>query len=68
MNTVITSDRNQRDNLLKETNESGILTRPVWKLIPDLQMYKNCPKEDLSTARWFAERIVNLPSSARAHA
>jgi aminotransferase in exopolysaccharide biosynthesis len=65
LNAVITSDKNQRDNLLKKTNESGIMTRPIWQLMPDLQMYKTCQKGDLTTAGWLAQRIVNLPSSAR---
>lgn len=65
LNAVITSDKNQRDALLKKTNESGIMTRPIWQLMSDLKMYKNCQKGDLTTARWLAQRIVNLPSSMR---
>ncbi len=68
LNSVITSDQTQRDDFLKITNESGIMTRPVWQLMPDLPMYKNCQKDDLENARWLARRIVNLPSSARINA
>ncbi|WP_022668249.1 LegC family aminotransferase [Desulfospira joergensenii] len=65
LNAVITKDRYGRDTLLKATNNAGVMTRPVWQLISDLDMYKNCQKGDLKNARWLQERIVNLPSSAR---
>ncbi|OGR20670.1 MAG: aminotransferase DegT [Desulfobacula sp. RIFOXYA12_FULL_46_16] len=65
LNAVMTADLRQRDDLLTKTNESGIATRPAWRLMPDLPMYKNCRKDDLKNARWLAERIVNLPSSVR---
>jgi len=68
LNTVITSDQTQRDDLLKKTNESGIMTRPAWQLMPALQMYKDCQKGDLENAKWLAKRIVNLPSSVRNNA
>lgn len=65
LNAVITSDKKQRDDLLKTTNDSGIMTRPIWQLMSDLEMYKSCPKGDLKNARWLHDRIVNLPSSVR---
>ena len=68
LNTVITADEKQRDDLLVQTNQAGIMTRLCWHLIPDLPMYKDCQKGELKTARRLAERIVNLPSSARANA
>jgi perosamine synthetase len=68
LNGVITKDKTQRDDLLKMTNQSGIMTRPIWRLMPDLLMYKNCLKGDLTNARWLVHRVVNLPSSARGNA
>ncbi len=68
LNTIMTSDKKQRDDLLKKTNEAGIMTRPAWQLMPDLRMYKNCQKGDLKNARLLVDRIVNLPSSARINA
>ncbi|MCG2775779.1 MAG: LegC family aminotransferase [Desulfobacterales bacterium] len=65
LNAVITSDKKQRDDLLKTTNDSGIMTRPIWQLMSDLEMYKQCQKGDLKNARWLHDRIVNLPSSVR---
>lgn len=68
LNAVITSDQNQRDDLLRKTNDFGIMTRPAWQLIPDLPMYKNCQKDGLENAGWLSKRVVNLPSSARINA
>lgn len=55
----------QRDDLLELTNEQGIMTRPIWTLINKLDMYKDCPKMDLSVAESLSRRVVNIPSSVR---
>lgn len=55
----------QRDSLLELTNEQGIMTRPIWTLINKLDMYKDCPKMDLSVAESLSRRVVNIPSSVR---
>lgn len=65
LNAVITSDKKQRDDLLKATNDSGVMTRPIWELLSNLEMYKKCQKGDLQNALWLRDRIVNLPSSVR---
>ncbi len=65
LNAVITSDKKQRDDFLKATNDSGVMTRPIWQLMSNLKMYKQCQKGDLKNARWLHDRIVNLPSSVR---
>lgn len=63
LNTLILDNPNDASNLIKITNDVGIMTRPAWTLIPDLPMYKDCPSADLSTARNLCSRIVNIPSS-----
>ena len=65
LNAVITSDKKQRDDLLKATNDAGVMTRPIWQLLSNLGMYKKCQKGDLKNALWLQDRIVNLPSSVR---
>jgi perosamine synthetase len=54
----------QRDVLLEQTNQQGIMTRPVWVLMHRLPMYQNCPRMDLGVAESLERRIVNIPSSA----
>lgn len=63
LNAVICSDRAQRDALLKATNDSGVMTRPIWTLMSRLPMHAGCRHGDLPNSEWLEDRIVNLPSS-----
>lgn len=63
LNAVICESREQRDALLKSTNEQGVMTRPIWALMNRLPIYTHCRKGDLSNAEWLEDRVVNLPSS-----
>lgn len=62
LNSVILSDKTERDQFLKVTNESGVMTRPIWKLMNTLSMFENAQCGDLNNALWLEERVVNLPS------
>jgi len=53
-----------RDKILEATNQSGIMTRPVWTLMHKLPMYKGCPRMELGTSEFLESALVNLPSSA----
>jgi aminotransferase in exopolysaccharide biosynthesis len=66
LNAVICDSREQRDALLKATNDKGVMTRPIWQLMTHLPIYQNCPRGDLATAEWLEARVVNLPSSVLA--
>jgi aminotransferase in exopolysaccharide biosynthesis len=63
LNTILLSNREERDNFLKSTNESGIMTRPVWELMNRLPMFKDVQTGDLTNSEWIADRLVNIPSS-----
>lgn len=63
LNAVICDGAEQRDALLKFTNDRGVMTRPIWALMTHLPIYAHCRKGDLSNAEWLESRIVNLPSS-----
>lgn len=54
----------ERDSLLTATNDSGLMTRPAWTLMHKLDMFKDCPKSDLSIAESIEARLINIPSSA----
>jgi aminotransferase in exopolysaccharide biosynthesis len=54
----------QRDALLKVTNESGIMTRPAWILMHELEPFRVCPRMDLSCAQSLTQRLINIPSSS----
>lgn len=63
LNAVICDSRQQRDALLKATNEKGVMTRPIWALMNHLPIYSHCRKGDLTEAELLEARVVNLPSS-----
>ena len=54
-----------REYFLKHTNESGIMTRPIWNLMYRLPMYADCQRDEQRNAEFLEERIVNIPSSVR---
>lgn len=58
-------DEKSRDHFLEYTNSNNVMTRPIWKLMFELPMYSNCQKDAQKHAKLLAERIVNIPSSAR---
>jgi perosamine synthetase len=66
LNAIILKENNKelRDEILKKTNENGIMTRPIWRLMHHLEMFKNCPKMDLSISESLENRIINIPSTA----
>ncbi|MDH6525568.1 LegC family aminotransferase [Polynucleobacter sphagniphilus] len=53
-----------RDELLKSTNATGLMTRPVWRLMHELEQFKDCPRMDLMGAESLEKRLINIPSSA----
>jgi aminotransferase in exopolysaccharide biosynthesis len=55
----------ERDLFLESTNSNNIMTRPIWKPMNLLPMYKNCQKDELLNTRFLESRIVNIPSSVR---
>lgn len=52
-----------RDDLLKITNEAGIMTRPIWTLMSQMDMFKDAPSMDLSISQSLEKRIINIPSN-----
>ncbi|HMV25289.1 MAG TPA: LegC family aminotransferase [bacterium] len=65
LNSIILSDRAERDEFLSFTNKKNIATRPIWTLMNKLPMYQKCQTTPLPNAEWFEDRVVNIPSSPR---
>jgi perosamine synthetase len=64
LNALALNSKEDRDIFLEETNKLGVMTRPIWKLMTELPMYKNCANDGLKNSKWLVNRIVNIPSSA----
>ncbi len=54
----------QRDLVLKATNQAGFMTRPAWTPMHELVHFKDCPRMDLTGAESLSQRVINIPSSA----
>ena len=65
LNAIILPNRETLDEFLKATNKAGVMTRPIWRLLNKLDMYKDCQTDDLINAQWLESRVVNIPSSVR---
>jgi len=68
LNALILNEKfsGQRDSLLELTNAHGIMTRPAWTLMHQLDMYESCPRmDDLTAAESLEKCLINIPSSAK---
>ncbi len=55
---------NQRDFILRATNDAGFMTRPSWILMHELTPFKDCPRMDLAGSQSLSQRLINIPSSS----
>ena len=65
LNVVILKDKEAQLNFLEYTNDNGVMTRPIWELMNRLPMFEKCENDGLKNTIFFADRVVNIPSSVR---
>lgn len=65
LNAVLLEDREQREEFLKVTNESGIMTRPAWTLMNRLPAFKHCQTGPIPVSEYLEDRLVNITSSVK---
>ena len=63
LQAVLLKDKDARDKFLDFTNKNGIMSRPIWKLMSELEMFKDCQKDDLKNSIYLQQRVVNISSS-----
>ena len=63
LNALVLDSKEDRDIFLKLTNNSEVMTRPIWKLMSQLPMFKGCHTDGLVNSLWLQDRVVNIPSS-----
>lgn len=63
LNAVVLKDRESQLEFLQQTNDNGVMTRPIWELMNRLPMFEHCQNDGLDNSIWFANRVVNIPSS-----
>ena len=65
LQAVILKNKDAQLKFLEETNDNGVMTRPIWELMNRLPMFEKCQHDSLENTIWFADRVVNIPSSVR---
>ena len=65
LNAVILKDHETQQAFLQYTNDHGVMTRPIWELMSRLPMFEHCQHDELENTIFFADRVVNIPSSVR---
>ncbi len=63
LNAIVLDNEAERDAFLTYTNEQGVMTRPIWRLMSRLDMFSHCQHDGLENSQWLEARVVNLPSS-----
>jgi perosamine synthetase len=66
LNAIILKDREERDAFLAYSNAHGVMTRPLWSLMPHQTIYESFQTDNLLIASLLEERLVNIPSGVRA--
>jgi len=65
LNTLITEDKRARDEWLQQTTELGVMTRPAWTPMHQLEMNNDALFVDLSNTNFLHDRLINVPSSVK---
>ncbi len=63
LNAIILKSKKEKEEFLNYTNDNDVMTRPIWTLMNDLNMYADSQHDGLKNSYWLQERVVNIPSS-----
>lgn len=63
LNAIICPDAESRNLLLEQTNNAGVMTRPIWQLMHRLPMFSGAMRGDLTHSEYIEAHLINLPSS-----
>jgi|TARA_R110002012_G_scaffold8145_2_gene37696 aminotransferase in exopolysaccharide biosynthesis len=67
LNAIICPSRADRDEIIKQTNGAGVMTRPIWQLMHRLPMFSNAVRGDLTNSMLIESCLINVPSSPLLH-
>ena len=63
LNAIICPDKESREEFLNFINNSGIMVRPIWKLMHRLPMFESALRGDLTCSELIEGHLLNLPST-----
>lgn len=67
LQTLILDDSMNRDAVLAVLNEQGVMSRPIWQPMHELEMFAECPRMDLKKTVSLKKCIINVPSTPIMH-
>lgn len=65
LSAIVLKDKKAHHDFLQQSNDCGVMTRPIWELMTRLPMFEKCENDGLKNTNWLADRVVNIPSSVR---
>tara|TARA_B110000285_G_scaffold131740_1_gene147852 strand:+ start:4095 stop:5240 length:1146 start_codon:yes stop_codon:yes gene_type:complete len=65
LNAILLENVTDRNTFLEETNNNGVMTRPVWTLLHRLEHLSDAPHDNLENSIFIENHLVNIPSSVR---
>jgi aminotransferase in exopolysaccharide biosynthesis len=63
LNAIVLNSKKDRDRFLRRTNDAGVMTRPVWRLMSELTIFREVQADNLENSLWLQDRLINIPSS-----
>ncbi len=63
LNAIVLNSYEERQAFLEFSNIEEVMTRPVWRLMTHLEMFKHCQHDGVKNSLWLEDRVVNIPSS-----
>lgn len=57
------NEKYNRDDMIQYLKNNNIQTRPIWHIINEQKPYKNCKSYRIEKARYYLDRVVNIPCS-----
>jgi perosamine synthetase len=65
LNAIMFKNNKEKNEFLEFSNNHGIMSRPIWKLMNELPAFRSSIATDLKNARLYESTIVNIPSGVR---
>ena len=63
LNAMLADNREERDQLVMQTNKAGVMTRPSWVPMHRLEINSNSPTMPLPNTENIHDRLISVPSS-----
>lgn len=62
---ILLNDEKEKLEFLSYLNDNGVMSRPIWKLMNKLEMFKLYEAGPIPNSEFFESVLVNIPSSVR---